>query len=64
MRTGIIAAVVAAFALTTNVASAEGLIHLKRPLMTRTEGLIYLKRPLMTRAEGLIHLKRPLVAVA
>jgi hypothetical protein len=63
MRTGFIAAVVAALALTTNVASAEGLIHLKRPLMTRTEGLIHLKRPLMTRTEGLIHLKRPLVVV-
>jgi hypothetical protein len=47
MRTGIIAALVAAFALTTNVASAEGLIHLKRPLMTRAEGLIHLKRPLV-----------------
>jgi hypothetical protein len=62
MRTGTIAIVAAAFALITNVAAAEGLIHLKRPLMTRTEGLIHLKRPLV-RTEGLIHLKRPLVVV-
>jgi hypothetical protein len=62
MRTGIIA-LAAAAALLTNIAAAEGLIHVKRPLMTRAEGLIHVQRPLVDRTEGLIHVKRPLVVV-
>jgi len=64
MRTGIFAVLAAAVGLLlTNVAAAEGLIHVKRPLLTRAEGLIHVKRPLAERTEGLIHVKRPLVVV-
>ena len=64
MRSKLMTSVIAASVLVANVASAEGLHHMKRPLITRTEGLHHMKRPLITRAEGLHHMKRPLVTVA
>lgn len=64
MRSKLITSVVAAGVLFVSGASAEGLSHAKRPLITKTEGLSHAKRPLITVAEGLSHAKRPLVAVA
>ena len=64
MRTRLVTSVIAAGVLIVNVASADGLSHAKRPLLTRTDGLSHAKRPLVTVADGLSHAKRPLVAVA
>ncbi len=61
MRSRLVTSVIAAGVLLVNGASAEGLVHAKQPLVTRTEGLVHAKRPLVTRAEGLVHAKRPLV---
>lgn len=64
MRSRLITSVIAVGVLLANGASADGLSHAKRPLVTRTDGLSHAKRPLITVADGLSHAKRPLVAVA
>jgi hypothetical protein len=64
MRTRLMTSVIAAGVLVANVASAEGLHHVKRPLITRAEGLHHVKRPLIARTDGLHYVKRPLVTVA
>ena len=64
MRSRLITSVIAAGVLFVTGASADGLSHAKRPLVTRADGLSHAKRPLITVADGLSHAKRPLVAVA
>ena len=64
MRTRLVTSVIAAGVLIVNAASADGISHAKRPLLTRTDGLSHVKRPLVTVADGISHAKRPLVSVA
>ncbi|HEX2493285.1 MAG TPA: hypothetical protein VHK24_05880 [Steroidobacter sp.] len=62
MRPFFVASVAVTSALLSSVAGADGLSHVKRPLITVADGLSHVKRPLL--ADGLSHVKRPLVAIA
>jgi hypothetical protein len=64
MRTRLVTSVIATGVLLVNGASAEGLAHLKKPLVTRAEGLTHLKRPMVSAAERLSRVDHPVVAVA
>jgi hypothetical protein len=64
MRSKIVTSVAIAGVLLVNGASADGLSHVKRPLVTAAKSVQHKQPSVTTLADGLSHVKRPLINAA